>query len=169
MLKPVSPLLKTITPFVKTMNISFKKTAPLLLCGITLLSPFSAFSKAGAHLINGKLADCPDKPNCINTENNDMPPISFSSQTPESVWLIVQDVIKARGGRIVKSDGDYLWATFETSLLKFTDDVEIRLDRTAKKIHLRSASRVGYYDFNANKKRIKAISFTIIQKLTSKH
>ena len=40
---------------------------------------------------------------------------------------------------------------------RFVDDLEFYLDRLEKKIHVRSASRVGKYDFGANRRRVEAI------------
>lgn len=59
--------------------------------------------------------------------------------------------------RIIKHDGNYLHAEFQTKWLKFTDDVELLLDRDNMTVHLRSASRVGYSDLGANRKRLEMI------------
>lgn len=109
-------------------------------------------------LINGRLAACPDKPNCISTENSsELAPVSINLKNPEATWVILQNAITELGGKIESVRSDYLWATFQTPVLKFTDDVEARLDLTEKVIHLRSASRTGYYDFNTNKNRLKRL------------
>ncbi len=41
--------------------------------------------------------------------------------------------------------------------MRFVDDLEARLDIDAGLIHMRSASRTGYYDFNVNRKRVEQI------------
>ena len=125
----------------------------------------SVIASADKGLINGKLAECPDKPNCISTENKRLAPISIDSADPQSAWQLVQKVVKQQGGKIVQANDHYLWATFKTPVLKFTDDVEIRLDLDKSVIHFRSASRVGYYDFNANKNRLENLIKTISSKL----
>jgi uncharacterized protein (DUF1499 family) len=38
------------------------------------------------------------------------------------------------------------------------DDVEFLADDEERRIHFRSASRTGYYDFGVNRKRMKKIS-----------
>ena len=124
---------------------------------IAFIFSHAVHAEPGKGLIDGKLAVCPDKPNCVSTENNVLTPVSIHLKTPEEAWLILKTVIMEMGGNIKKFNPDYLWASFETSLMKFTDDVEARLDLENKVIHLRSASRVGYYDFNANNKRLKRI------------
>lgn len=126
---------------------------------VVLLSVFSlpALADSEKDLINGKLAICPDKPNCISTENSDLAPISFGTHNPEQAWTMLQACIVEQGGKIEKIHENYLWASFQTSVFKFTDDVEARLDRENKHIQLRSASRKGYYDFNANRNRLKRL------------
>lgn len=114
-------------------------------------------AESQATLVSGPLQDCPGSPNCVTTENGQVAPISIGNQDPQKAWALLQQVIKAEGGKLGKVLPDYLSATFQTPLLKFTDDVEARLDETSKLIHLRSASRVGYYDFGANLKRVLAI------------
>ena len=58
---------------------------------------------------------------------------------------------------IAKQEADYLYAQSTTQLLKFTDDVEFWMDRSASVIHVRSASRLGRKDFNVNRNRVEKI------------
>ncbi len=139
-------------------------------CTFTLLSLFSnsALAEPGKDLINGKLAPCPDTPNCISTENGALAPIAIGKHNPEQAWQLLQESIIQLGGKIETVHTDYLWASFQTSTLKFTDDVEARLDRDIQLIQLRSASRKGYYDFNANRNRVKRIKDIFLIKLNPK-
>jgi uncharacterized protein (DUF1499 family) len=59
---------------------------------------------------------------------------------------------------IVQQTPDYIYAQCSTQLLKFTDDVEFALDRSAGVIHVRSASRLGQKDFGVNRQRIDTIT-----------
>jgi uncharacterized protein (DUF1499 family) len=58
---------------------------------------------------------------------------------------------------IVQQDAGYIYAQCTTALLKFTDDVEFYLDKSAGVIHMRSASRIGRKDFGVNRARIEQI------------
>ncbi len=70
----------------------------------------------------------------------------------------IQDVVRGmRGAQVVKAEGDYLYATFSTPLMKYTDDVEFWFDRSADVVQVRSASRLGRKDFGVNRARIEAI------------
>lgn len=48
-------------------------------------------------------------------------------------------------------------AVAESSLFGFKDDLLVVIDEANGLIHLRSASRTGYYDFGQNRKRIERI------------
>ena len=61
------------------------------------------------------------------------------------------------GARVVKAEGDYLHAEFTTPLMKYTDDTEFWLDRAAGVLHVRSASRLGRSDLQANRNRVQAL------------
>ena len=57
---------------------------------------------------------------------------------------------------IVGSSGIVIRAEFR-SLLGFVDDVEFRIDGAAGVIHVRSASRKGYWDLGVNRCRVETI------------
>ena len=61
------------------------------------------------------------------------------------------------GGTIEKQEADFAWATFQSKLFKFTDDVELRKDVTEGVIQIRSGSRSGKSDFGVNRKRVEAL------------
>jgi len=58
--------------------------------------------------------------------------------------------------RIITASPDYLHAEFRT-FLGFVDDVEFYIDGEQHLIHMRSASRLGYWDFGVNRRRLEAI------------
>jgi uncharacterized protein (DUF1499 family) len=58
---------------------------------------------------------------------------------------------------IVTEAGDYLHAEATSRLFRFVDDVEFYVDRAAKVIHFRSASRVGRSDLGVNRARMEQI------------
>ena len=61
------------------------------------------------------------------------------------------------GASVVEQRDDYLYARFETKLLRFTDDAEFWYDPAAQAIQVRSASRLGRKDFGVNRARVEAI------------
>jgi uncharacterized protein (DUF1499 family) len=61
------------------------------------------------------------------------------------------------GGSINVEKADYLAATFTSSIFRFVDDLEIRVDPDKNQVQLRSASRVGRGDGGVNRKRIERL------------
>jgi uncharacterized protein (DUF1499 family) len=51
----------------------------------------------------------------------------------------------------------YLRVECMCAILRFVDDVEFYFDGNARVIHVRSASRLGKYDFSVNRKRVETI------------
>ena len=136
----------------------------LFVAVIILLSILGMRSRSGeaTGLIDGKLARCPNKPNCVCSENtNDtrhyISPVLFPQNTDIDADLIVdlEAVIRSMGGKIHAGKADYLAATFSSAVFGFVDDLEIRIDRVHKMIHFRSASRVGHGDMDVNRKRVE--------------
>ena len=66
------------------------------------------------------------------------------------------------GVRVVETEPDYFRAEFTSRILRFVDDLEFLLDPEAQVIHVRSASRTGYWDFGANRKRVEQIRKTYL-------
>lgn len=57
---------------------------------------------------------------------------------------------------ILADDGRYVHAEYRTALMRYRDDVEF-LVRDDGTIDVRSASRIGWYDWEANRGRIEAL------------
>ncbi len=64
---------------------------------------------------------------------------------------------------VVEQSGDYLRAEAVSRVFRFVDDVEFLLDRDAKAIHFRSASRLGRSDLGVNRKRMEEIRKAFLQ------
>jgi uncharacterized protein (DUF1499 family) len=104
-------------------------------------------------LENGRLADCPASPNAVSSEPGTQP-----EKYVEPLQAKLEDVLQAIkdiGGVITSQSDNYLSATYMSAVFKFVDDVEVRADGAL--CHIRSASRVGYSDRGANRKRVAAI------------
>ena len=111
---------------------------------------------------NGRLAACPDSPNCVSTQattaSQQMSPLPYQgSQTAAKAQLL--QVIQALPGVELLADQDnYLAFVFRSRLIGYPDDVEFYFDDTAKVIHFRSASRLGRGDMGVNRARMESIS-----------
>ncbi len=80
-----------------------------------------------------------------------------TGSTPAATLAALQKVVEATPGmRIMDSKPGYLRAEATTRLMKYVDDVEFWHDPAADVIQVRSASRLGREDFEANRKRVEA-------------
>ncbi len=105
--------------------------------------------------LGGRLADCPDSPNCVcsfeERESHYVEPLNAS------LAEIQRMLMSLPRARIVASDGNYLYAEFTSRVMGFVDDVEFLYDADAGITHVRSASRVGYSDMGVNRERVESI------------
>lgn len=115
----------------------------------------------GTGLVDGKLRACPSTPNCVSSETTGekfIEPFKASADLQlGDLWDATLKNVVDQGGKIETQDDDYVWATFQSSLFKFTDDLELRRDDEANTIHVRSGSRSGKSDLGVNRKRVEAI------------
>jgi uncharacterized protein (DUF1499 family) len=102
------------------------------------------------------LAPC-RRPNCASTGDaaGDLPPLPYESRSRAGERLRAILAALPRTQVICAEEG-YLRAESRTRL-GFVDDVEVLLDEGEKRVHLRSAARVGYWDFGVNRRRLEEI------------
>ncbi|MEZ6130805.1 MAG: DUF1499 domain-containing protein [Planctomycetaceae bacterium] len=127
----------------------------LLFMGLTAARP--------DHLgvVDGRLADVPDSPNCVSTQATDdshrIDPIPFTGSADTALTAIRNIVSEMSGSRIVEQNDHYLYAEFRSTVFRFPDDVEFLVDSDQSVIHFRSASRVGHSDLGVNRARMEEI------------
>ncbi|KAJ8632253.1 hypothetical protein MRB53_025589 [Persea americana] len=67
--------------------------------------------------------------------------------------------------RIIEKKDDYIRVEYESPIMGFVDDVEFWFPPSKKStVEYRSASRFGNYDFDINRKRIKALRLELEKK-----
>lgn len=76
---------------------------------------------------------------------------------PATITRLRQIVEATPGTRVITARPDYLYATFTSPLMKFTDDVEFWFDPAAGVVQVRSASRLGEGDLGANRARVERL------------
>lgn len=92
-----------------------------------------------------------------HTDYHVIAPIKYSGGGKETFAKLEAIVRAMDGATIVTKQDTYLYAEFQTKVLKFVDDVEFVLDEPAGVIHMRSASRLGRKDFGVNRARLEVI------------
>lgn len=120
-----------------------------------------AMAAHGLGVRDGRLAPCPDRPNCVASDSADparrIEPL-VPAASPAAAWQALRALLRSRPDAAVKVDeADYLRAEFTSAVFRFVDDVEFHLRPDEGIIAARSASRTGYYDFGANRARIEAL------------
>ena len=128
---------------------------------LALLFSGTAMSTEPGPRSSANLSPCPDSPNCVSSQAPDashrVDPI-LVAEDPYASWSRLVKVIgKMKRARIVQEGDGYLHAEFRSAVFGFVDDVEFRMDPAGRRIDLRSASRKGYYDFGANRRRVEEI------------
>jgi uncharacterized protein (DUF1499 family) len=109
----------------------------------------------------GTLEACPESPNCVSSlstrPQHAVAPLAFTGSA-DQVRRKLLGVIRAMPRtRILRDDGRYLHVEFTSAVFRFVDDVEFLIDEHQRIIHVRSASRVGYWDLGVNRRRIENI------------
>jgi uncharacterized protein (DUF1499 family) len=126
----------------------------ILICEVIMANP-----------IVKEIKTCPDSPNCVSTmvssTKHRMDPWAYSGEK-EALMKTVKDKVLSEHRVELKDSGvDYFHFVFTTPFMRFKDDVWMYFDDTNKKVHFKSASRLGYSDMGLNKKRMKRLKSLI--------
>jgi len=135
---------------IRTGSVALAGLASLAAAGFAALGQYSKRGSAPG-LVDGALAPCPDSPNCVSSEAGTAPAKKIEP-LPQESWDALPSAIAAMGGRVTRSEADYIAAEFASSLFGFVDDLELRKGDGA--VQVRSASRVGYSDSGVNAARV---------------
>jgi len=106
---------------------------------------------------DGRLAPCKRTPNCVSSQADPsdrthyVAPIGFAG----SMQALRSALAELPLATVIEAKGDYLYAEFRTPILRFVDDVEFLKGDGV--LHVRSASRLGRRDFNANRNRVEQL------------
>ena len=107
------------------------------------------------------LSPCDSKPNCVSSLNFDdknfIAPIPYSGSRDDAKKTLIKILKSVNLRGTVISSGNYIHSEFVSSLFGFTDDVEFLVEDHHREIQLKSASRVGFYDWGMNRRRIETI------------
>ena len=137
-----------------------KELLLIVTCSLMLLQ-CSGNRPANLGLTGGKLAPCPQSPNCVSSQSESekhfIDPLIFSGPLTETREMLVSAIRTVKRAKIVTLENNYIHTEFTSALFRFVDDGEFYLDEAAHVIHMRSASRLGYSDLGANRKRMESI------------
>jgi len=105
------------------------------------------------------LQPCPSSPNCVSSQstgNHFIESLSITGEAKVAFDRLREILERRRDTSIVAADDKMILVEFKTSL-GFVDDGLFVLDSENRTIHIRSASRSGYWDFGKNRRRIEEV------------
>lgn len=144
----------------------------VMMLGLAMLS-FNSGTAPTLGVTEGKLAPCPESPNCVSTQADSQPhrmeAVSWPDDRGEALAKI-KEVVSDNFARakLVDQSPSYLRYEFRSLIFRFVDDVEFYIDQNASLIHFRSASRVGHSDLGANKSRMQKIVAALQNRMSQK-
>ncbi len=131
-----------------------------LAAAVMIVVGCAANSPMPVDVIDGRLAPCPDKPNCVASQAEDprhrIAPLVYTGELATAMRILAEVVAAMPGARIVNRTDRIIYAEYRTRWMGFIDDIVFYFP-DAPVIHVRSASRAGYYDFGVNRKRVERI------------
>ncbi|WP_290918852.1 DUF1499 domain-containing protein [Halodesulfovibrio sp.] len=109
---------------------------------------------------DGVLSPCPISPNCVcsklpQSDSHYIEPLVPTASTLAIFPLLVEYVQQLPNAELEEKASHYVRVSIKSMFLGFTDDLELFF--AGDKIHVRSASRTGWYDFGVNRRRVESI------------
>jgi len=144
----------------------------LLVAGAGQLGLFTGTAPTDLGVNEGRLKAPSPRPNSVSSQADlwpdhlqrehariaPLPLLAGGADAGPATLARLRKVVEATPGtHVVVSRPDYLYATFTTPLMKYTDDVEFWFDPAAGVVQVRSASRLGESDLGANRSRVEAL------------
>lgn len=104
---------------------------------------------------------CPPTPNCVSSLSPETDVehhiTSLQLPRPESWDQLHDAIVGLPRTHAITVRPDYRHYTFTTAWMRFTDDLELRLEPDGRTVHIRSASRVGRSDLGVNRRRVETL------------
>ncbi len=132
-----------------------------------------------ATILSLALLDCPTSPNCVSSQAADparrVEPLPYPPGQEQLALKTLLQVLRnlprteitqessQQSDSVVKT---VVLAVVQSALFRFKDDLEFHFDHEAAVIHFRSASRTGYWDLGANRRRVERIRADFTDLLT---
>lgn len=143
-------------------------TCILVLLAILFIAACSAKKPEKLGVVNGEFTACPSSPNCVSSQATDsehkINPLKAHGDIKTVMENLKKSIEQMNGAKIITQKDTYIHAEFTSRIMRFVDDLECFYQQESGEIAVRSASRIGYSDFSANRKRIEHLR-TIYEKM----
>jgi len=142
---------------------TIQRTFIMCVCIFLFCSSIAKTSNLAVEVTDGNylLAPCPKSPNCVSSvdpmDKHYVEPLRYAGNKDSAYQKLINLIASQQRARIVIKEANYLRAEFKSAILQFVDDVEFLFSADQPVIDVRSASRVGYYDYGVNRRRIEYI------------
>ncbi len=135
-----------------------------LLLSASLLTACTGTRPVDIGISGNQLTPCPDSPNCVGSfeqksdETHYIDAYKLKDVNQQHAWTSLQALIENNdNAEIIKQDDQYIYAEYTSGIMQFVDDTEFLLDKENNSVQLRSASRLGFKDFDVNRERLESI------------
>lgn len=120
--------------------------------------------------VNDVFKPCPNRPNCVSSlsvaKSRFVDPLRYKGSSKTARKALMKILREMPGNTVKQVKGNYIHVECRSRILRFTDDLELFFDEAESQIHVRSASRVGYWDMGVNRRRVAAVRKTLEKELS---
>jgi len=135
-------------------NTFLKLLVSLVIFCETLFYPIS-LSASELDYIDNNLTNCKLITNCTFQNWN----VNDSEKAFTELIQILENTPRVK---IIKKDKNFIHAIATSRIMKFIDDIEIKVLNKENIFQVKSSSRLGIYDLGVNKKRVETLRFRLI-------
>ena len=118
-------------------------------------------------MLDDQLPPCPFSPNCVSSDTDPrdrrhyIEPFRLDAP-PERAWDVLCEILENTPRvTIVEHTDTVLRAEFKIAVFGFVDDAEFHLRAADSIIAVRSASRLGNWDWGVNRRRVERLRSTL--------
>ena len=134
-------------------------SVPIILA--VILSGCASKPPASVGVTDGRFFPCPKSPNCVSSMSEEqthyIEPFNYPTEKQQAFHTLQRMLAGLDLATIIAQSDNYLHVEFKSRYLGFVDDVEFYFPNNEPLIHIRSASRLGYYDLGVNRKRMNSL------------
>lgn len=115
---------------------------------------------------NSELKPCPNRPNCVSSQGDNshfVEPFKLLPKVTVDMNKLLSILSQLEERISVSHTGNHIHAEISSRIFGFVDDLDLIVDEENQVIHIRSASRLGYYDFGVNRKRVANLRELLIK------
>jgi len=104
---------------------------------------------------------CSSAPHCVSSQADKasghyVEPFAFAGTADRARQALLKAIYGHDNAKVERADDRFIHTTFR-SALGFVDDVTFIVQPSDRIIDVKSSSRIGYYDFGVNKRRVETL------------